>query len=184
MIHPFLIGDQIYLRPLEPGDARQITPWVNDPDVTCNLFIYKPMSLQQEEEFLAKLTKDGAIALGIALRSSDRLIGSAGLHDIDYKNGQCTFGILIGAKEEWGKGYGTEATRLFVDFAFGTLNLHRFWLHVYEYNVRGIRAYEKVGLQKEGTLRQARYHDGRYWDTYVMAILRQEWDARRSQKAG
>src|SRR5262245_10223627 len=131
MIHPFLIGDQIYLRPLEPGDARQMTPWVNDPEVTCNLLIYKPMSLHQEEEYLQKLTKDGAIALGIVLRISDRLIGCAGLHDIDYKNGQCSFGILIGAKEEWGKSYGTEATRLFVDFAFRTLNLHRFWLHVY-----------------------------------------------------
>jgi [ribosomal protein S5]-alanine N-acetyltransferase len=180
MIHPFLIGDQIYLRPLEPGDARQITPWVNDPEVTCNLLIYKPMSLCQEEEYLQKRTKDGAVVLGIALRASDRLIGSAGLHDIDYKNGQCNFGILIGAKEEWGKGYGTQATRLFVDFAFRTLNLHRFWLHVYEYNVRAIRVYEKVGFQKEGTLRQARYHDGRYWDTHVMAILRHEWDARRS----
>ena len=175
MIHPFLVGDKIYLRPLERDDARVITPWINDPEVTCNLLIYRPMSLHQEEEYLEKLGKSEDVPLGIVLRDGDRLIGSAALHNIDYKNGQCSFGIVIGVKEEWGKGHGTEATRLFVDFAFRTLNLHRVWLHVYEYNARAIRAYEKVGFQREGTLRQSRYHDGRYWNTLTMGILRSEW---------
>jgi RimJ/RimL family protein N-acetyltransferase len=117
--------------------------------------------------------------LAIALRESDKLIGGTGLHDLDWTNRHSGFGIFIGDKEEWGKGYGTQATQLVIDFAFARLNLHRVWLHVYEYNERGIRAYEKVGFQKEGILRQSRYFDGKYWDTIVMSILRPEWEARR-----
>ena len=66
-------------------------------------------------------------------------------------------------------------------YAFETLNLNRVWLHVYEYNERGIRAYEKVGFKREGVLRQDRYHAGRYWDTITMAILREEWETRKRQ---
>ncbi len=183
MNHPFLIGTKVYLRPLERGDARQLTPWINDPEVTRTMLIYRPMSLQQEEEYLDKIAKSDGFHLAIVVRETDTHIGGAGLHDIDWKNRQCGFGILIGAKEEWGKGYGAEATQLLVDFAFATLNLHRVWLHVYEYNQRGIRCYEKIGFRKEGTLRQSRYHDGKYWDTITMAILRPEWDERRRHSA-
>jgi RimJ/RimL family protein N-acetyltransferase len=55
------------------------------------------------------------------------------------------------------------------------LNLHRVWLHVYEFNPRAVRVYEKVGFRHEGRLRQAIFHDGRYWDTLVMGLLHAEW---------
>ena len=84
-------------------------------------------------------------------------------------------------KGSWGQGYGTEATRLVVQHAFATLNLNRVWLEVYEYNPRGLRAYEKVGFRKEGVKRQDNYRAGRYWDTIVMAILREEWDLNQPQ---
>jgi RimJ/RimL family protein N-acetyltransferase len=62
-----------------------------------------------------------------------------------------------------------------VGYAFETLNLNRIWLNVYEYNQRGVRAYEKVGFRREGVLRQDTFRDGRYWDTIAMAVLREEW---------
>jgi RimJ/RimL family protein N-acetyltransferase len=88
---------------------------------------------------------------------------------------------MLGEPEEWGKGYGSEATRLVLRYAFETLNLNRVWLHVYEYNERGLRAYEKAGFRREGRLRQEMFRDGRYWDTIVMGILRDEWLAARPQ---
>jgi RimJ/RimL family protein N-acetyltransferase len=59
--------------------------------------------------------------------------------------------------------------------------MNRVWLHVYEYNERGLRAYERVGFKREGVLRQHRYHEGRYWDTIVMGILREEWEVRKNE---
>src|SRR5438477_214806 len=80
------------------------------------------------------------VPLSIVLNATDRLIGVAGLHSINQKDRHAAFGISIGEKEEWGKGYGTEATRLIVGYAFETLNLNRVWLHVHAHNERGIRA--------------------------------------------
>jgi diamine N-acetyltransferase len=177
--NPFLIGTQVYLRPLELADAPTVAPWINDPDVRATLLMYRPINQQFEEGFIGTIYKsEHDLALGISLPRSDRLIGVVGLHQIDFKNSHAQFGMLIGEKQEWGKGYGTEATSLMVAYAFGTLNLNRVWLHVYSDNSRGIRAYERVGFQREGLLRQENYRDGRYGDTIAMAILRQEWAPR------
>lgn len=176
MQNPFLVGKQIYLRPLERADAATLLPWVNDSEITRHLLLYRPVSLTAEENFIDSLNENqDGIHLAIVLRDSDRLIGVCGLHKLDHKNRHASFGIFIGAKEEWGGGYGTEATRLIVNYAFATLNLHRVWLHVFEDNARGQRAYEKVGFQREGVLRQDFYREGRYWNTIVMGILREEW---------
>jgi RimJ/RimL family protein N-acetyltransferase len=175
---PFLVGPSIYLRPLEREDARTIVPWFNDPEVMRYLLRYRPLTLTEEEEFLKRMAQSETdLALGIVRKGEDRLIGATGFHHIDARCRHASFGILLGDKEAWGKGYGTEATGLMVGYAFETLNLNRVWLHVYEYNERGKRAYEKVGFRVEGRLRQDTFRDGRYWDTLVMGILRDEWRA-------
>lgn len=179
MKNPFLIGTRIYLRAMERADAPHCLAWFNHPEITRTLLAYRPINLRAEEEFIDKATQsEHDLVLGIVLKDGDRLIGGTGLHHLDFKNRHASFGITIGDKEEWGKGYGTEATGLMIQHAFETLNLNRVWLHVYEYNERGIRVYTKLGFEKEGVLRQDTYREGRYWDTIVMAILRQEWESR------
>jgi RimJ/RimL family protein N-acetyltransferase len=179
MINPFLIGESVYLRPLERLDAPAIVPWLNHPEVMRTIRIFRPLNLTAEEEHIERIQKsENAITLGIMVRSTDRFIGVAGLHEIDFKNRQTGYGIVIGEKDEWGKGYGAEVSKLLVGYAFRTLNLNRVWLHVYTNNERGMRCYPKAGFRQEGVLRQAYYQDGRYWDTITFAILRQEWDAQ------
>jgi RimJ/RimL family protein N-acetyltransferase len=150
-------------------------PWFNDQEVARTLLRNRPVNLRVEEAFIDKLYETDDVALGIAVREDDRLIGATGLHDIDVRCRHALFGIVIGIKTEWDKGYGTEAAALMVRHAFETLNLNRVSLKVFENNPRGMRAYEKVGFKREGVLRQEQYRDGRYWDTIVMGILREEW---------
>ena len=181
MINPFRIGTGIYLRPLEHADAPLLQQWINDPEVTRTLLAYRPINRAAEEQWLDDLYKtDRDVVLGIAIRASDALIGATGLHQIDYKNRHAQFGIMIGDRHEWRKGYGTDATTLMVAFAFDTLNLNRVWLHVYETNAYAIKAYEKVGFQQEGVLRQETFRNGRYHDTLAMAILRGDWETKRA----
>jgi RimJ/RimL family protein N-acetyltransferase len=183
MKNAFLIGTTVYLRPLEREDAERVVPWFNDATVIRSTLRYRPLSCRGEEEFLDRLaTSETDIAMGIVVRETEKLVGVTGFHGLDFKNRGAGFGIVIGEKEEWDKGYGTEATGLMIDYAFATLNLNRVWLHVIAYNERGIRAYEKVGFKKEGVLRQEHYREGRYWDTVTMAILREEWDTLRKGK--
>ena len=176
MQNPFLIGSATYLRPLERADAAVLLPWVNDPEVTRHLLLHRPVNLKAEEDYIDHLYEsEQDVHLGIVVRETDRLVGGCALHRIDAKNRCASLGIFLGAKDAWGHGHGTEATRLLVGYAFETLNLNRVWLHVFEDNERAIRCYEKVGFKREGLLRQDYYRAGRYWNTIVMGILREEW---------
>ncbi len=176
MIAPYIVGEKLYLRALEPVDAPVLKAWINDPEVTRNLTIWCPMQVSDEVAFIERTARDpNLIALGITLRDSDRLIGTVGFHPIDWKNRSASFGIEIGESSEWGKGYGYEATRLMVRHAFTRMNLNRVWLVVYENNPRGMRCYERAGFRREGVMRQYHFMDGRYWDAIHMAVLREEW---------
>jgi diamine N-acetyltransferase len=161
MKNAFLIGERIYLRPLEKSDAATLEAYINDPEVTRTLCVHRPMNLERELEFIERVAK----------AETDVVLG---LHRLDFKDRKAELGISIGAKEEWDKGYGTEAVRLMVRYSFLTLNLNRVYLRAIEHNARAIRVYEGVGFRKEGLLRQDCFRDGRYWDMVVMGILKEK----------
>ena len=175
MQSPILVGGRVYLRPVELADAPTLAPWFNDPDVARYLPTYRPLPVHAEEEFLRAAADRDKVLFGVALREDDRLVGVTGLEP-EFRCRGARFGITLGDKSVWGRGHGTEATALVLRYAFETLNLHRVWLHVYEYNDRARRVYEKLGFVHEGRLRQDTYRDGRYRDTLCMAILRPEWE--------
>jgi len=176
VIAPYIVGQKVYLRALEPADAPTLKVWINDPEVTRSLSVWRPMQVGDEVDFIERSSRDpSSITLGIALKEPDRLIGTIGLHQIEWKNRSANYGIEIGESAEWGKGYGFEATRLMVRHAFMRMNLNRVSLVVYEHNTRGIRCYERAGFRREGVMRQFQFMDGRYWDAITMAVLREEW---------
>jgi RimJ/RimL family protein N-acetyltransferase len=176
MNKPFLIGERLYLRPLEEEDIDRCLVWINDPEITATVALRFPFNRSREKEWFAALYKtDRDIPLAIVLKDGDRHIGNCGLHQIDYPNRCAQFGIMIGEKEEWDKGYASEASRLILDYGFDQLGLHRISLQVYAHNLRAQRVYEKLGFTREGVLRESYYRDGRYHDTVIMGILRSEW---------
>ncbi len=176
MQNPFYLGPRMYFRPLEREDAPRVAGFFNNPEVRRNLLRYRPLTVGQEVAFLERIaSSEQDVVLGVMLREGDRLTGLVGLHELDFRDRRASFGIALGEPSEWGKGYGSEATRMMMDYAFGTLNLNRVTLHVFEDNLAGIRAYEKAGFQREGVLRQHHYNEGRYVDTLAMGVLRSEW---------
>ena len=173
---PFLIGKRVYLRPLGGQDLDRCLRWVNDPEITPNLLLRFPISREREREWLeSKYKDDREIVLAIVLKDADRHVGNCGLHKIDYVDREAEFGILIGEKEEWGRGYAPEAARLLLDYGFRELNLHRIGLEVFSYNLRAQRVYEKVGFVREGIRRESHFSNGLFHDTIIMGILRTEW---------
>ena len=86
---------------------------------------------------------------------------------------------MIGEKECWGRGYGTDALRTLVRFGFEEMNLNRIALDVYDFNERAIASYLKTGFAEEGRRRKDIYRDGRYVDVVMMSVLRAEWEAAR-----
>lgn len=175
MQNPFLVGERVYLRPFEPEDAPRAASWMNDRRVTERLANYMPWSVSAERKVLADFISSEHIGLGVVLRQSDELIGASGLSSINHRDQIATFGIVIGFPEHWGKGIGTEVTRLVRDLGFEDLNLNRIELRVDVDNAAGIAAYERAGFRREGIRRQARFRKGTHVDEHMMAILREEW---------
>src|SRR5207245_9090670 len=115
------------------------------------------------------------IIFGVYLKNDSRLIGLVGLKEINYINQSAEFYIIIGDRSIWGKGYGTEATKLMFRYGFMELNLNRIQTQDMEENVGGWRADEKAGFKYEGTLRQAILRFGKYNDVRVYSMLRSEY---------
>ena len=175
-----IYGERIRLRALEREDLPKFVEWLNDPEVRENLFISHPLSMAQEEQWFEQMVKLPQFEqpLCIEVRGKDgwHLIGNLSLMDINQTHRYAELGIVIGDKEFWNQGYGTEAITVLVNHAFKQLNLHRVYLRVYATNPRGVRCYEKVGFRHEGTQRETIFKDGRYIDMHMMSILSSEWD--------
>lgn len=107
----------------------------------------------------------------------DRLIGDVGLDGIHWNHRDTYLGIGLDNREDWGKGYGSDAMQLVLNYAFTELNLYRVTLNVFEYNPRAIHVYEKLGFVYEGRLRRCLNREGKRWDMLYMGITREEWSA-------
>lgn len=187
---PIIRGEHVYLRAAERSDIPTFVRWFNDARVLQHLAMRAPMSEAAESGWFDRmLAAQGSsdYHFVVCLRADDRAIGTIGLHGIDWPNGVAEFGIALGEPSEWGKGFGTDATRAISDFAFGELRLERLSLLVYADNDRARRVYEAAGFQLEGTMRRALYQRGERLDVHVMGLLRDDWASlphRRSWEDG
>ena len=177
---PIIRGEQVFLRASEREDVPLFVSWLNDADVLRNLSMFVPMSDAGEAAWFDRmLAAQGKTDYHfvICLLADARPIGTIGLHGLDLQNGSAEFGIAIGEKAEWNKGYGTDALRAICDFGFGVVRLERIGLYVYAGNDRARRSYEKAGFTHEGILRRAHFARGEHLDVHVMSLLRDEWSA-------
>ena len=178
--NPVIRSQRLYLRPAERADLPVFVGWFADAETTRNLAVRAPFSLAMEEKWFGQVVEGQGKShyhFVICVLPDGRPIGTADLRNIDLENGRAEFGISIGEKDEWNKGYGTEALGAICDFGFGALRLERISLEVYQDNARAIRSYEKAGFRHEGRLRHAHFSEGRHCDVLVMALLRDEWQA-------
>lgn len=179
-----LEGKLVNLRALEPGDVDREFQWVNDREVTRYLTIRYPMAKGEEERWLTTRPANDFANTVFAIETKDGVhIGNCGLHDGQPENRKASLGIMIGNRDYWSNGYGSDAIITLLRFAFHEMNMNRVWLHVYEFNERAQACYKKCGFVVEGTLRENSYREGRYINTITMGILRSEFDALHGGEA-
>lgn len=169
-----LEGELIRLRAKEPGDAEHFYRWINDPDVTRYLAARYPYSMAQEREFVAGTVTYNDASFAVVTLADDRLIGNVTLRNAKPENRSADLGLMIGEKELWGRGYGTDALRTACRFGFEVMNLHRIELEVLSEHTTARKLYERVGFREEGVRRDAHFKFGRYFDSVVMSVLEGE----------
>ncbi len=169
-------GEKIYLRPIDLSDVDLFCDCINSLDIRYTFFTSFPTNRSRQEELLKNLYKEkDYIPFAIVVKETDEAVGVTAFHRMDLVSRAAIFSIIITDSKHWGKGYGSEATKLMVKYGFDVLNLNRIQLHVFAENDRGVKAYEKAGFVKEGLLREAMYHNNQYCDFYVMGLLRKNY---------
>ena len=175
-----LKGKSVLLRPFKRADISYFLKWFNDPEVVQYLNMYLPMTEMGEEKFIEELGTTRARSMALFVievieGTSTKPIGNCGLEGIDSKDRNAIFGIIIGEKDYWSKGYGAEAARLLINYGFEQLNLHRISSAAIVFNERSIKLHKKLGFQEEGRLRQVMFRNGQYHDRVEFGMLREEW---------
>ncbi len=173
-----IVGEKVALGPLRKDLVPTYLRWFNDYGTMRTLGIMPvPLTLEQEEKWYenAISRRDTDIAFTIYEKATERPIGNVDFHEIDHRNRTAEFGIAIGEPDARGKGYGTEATQLMLDYAFTALGLHNVMLLVFAYNLAGIRAYSNAGFRQFGRRRESKFMGGKYWDVIHMECLATEW---------
>jgi RimJ/RimL family protein N-acetyltransferase len=172
----------------EPPDlmAKAYVKWDRDSE-QHRLADSDPAQLWSEKklkEFIEKSAERKLVSFRFAIHTlaEDILIGGVGFWVSSFANADAMLGISIGEREYWGKGYGTDAMRLAVQYAFLELNLRRVTLGLHSYNERALKSYQKVGFKMEGRMRGEGIRDGVRFDSLWMGILREEWFALQEAK--
>ena len=175
----FRKGNKVILRPILEEDLPSFLIWLNDPEVSRFIGKPIPISFEQEKEWFLNLSKDsGKINLAIVDAEKNLLIGNIDVHNINCISAIGTTGTIIGNKDYWGKGYGTEAKMLFLEFLFHQLNLRKIYSEVIGFNERSIKYSLKCGYVQEAIFPKHYYKDGQYWDKVVLALYREQWEER------
>ena len=170
-----LKAEHVALTPLGTDDLPALMSWINEREQELFNAPYKPVHESQHQAWFEGIqARNDVVIFGIRLLQDRKLIGSCQLHSVDHVHRSAELQIRIGNTSQRGRGYGLEAVRLLLEFAFNDLNLHRVYLHVFSTNTAAIRLYEKAGFKKEGMLREAAHINGKYIDVAVMGILRDE----------
>ena len=174
-----ITGEQVALGPLRRDLLPLYQKWINDFEVTRTLlFPLRPMTWEVEEDWYRWAAGPAdAVFFTIYERETLRPIGTTDLRDIDHRLRRASFGIMIGEKDCWGRGFGTETVRLMLDYGFTALGLHNIMLTTQSFNERGIHAYLRAGFKEIGRRREAHWLGGRAHDVVYMDCLATEFQS-------
>ena len=184
ILNRLLCGDQVRLTAMAADDLPTVARWFSNTRL-LRLYDARPASPKSEAElaqWLEQIQKDkNTFAFTIRSLQGDDLVGYLELDGILWAHGVSGFSIVIGDQADWAKGYGSEAARLALAFAFDELNLHRITATVFDYNDRSIALFEKLGFQREGAFREFVFRDDQRYDMLLYGLLRHEWRAQSHQ---
>lgn len=177
-----LTGELVRLRELRDDDLPDLISWWQDPDQaifqTSGPVHPKPADTLAETFRTWSRNTETDLGLSVVAKDSGSFLGHVALYGASVRSRCATFAIVIGPAHQ-GKGFGTDAVRTVLRYAFTELGLHRVELTANGYNERALATYARCGFVEEGRHRESVYRDGSWHDLVLMGILAREWRAAR-----
>ncbi|GLV53629.1 acetyltransferase [Dictyobacter sp. S3.2.2.5] len=172
-------GEKVALGPIRRDQVALFYRWANDFNVLRTLHIPRPSTFEENMAFFEGDVENEKRRTEVHFTVYERTtlipIGRVDLAEISHRDRRAEFGIEIGEASYRGRGFGTEATRLMLDYAFTGLGLHNVGLYTWEYNLAAQAAYKKAGFREVGRRRQAKFMGGKFWDIVYMDCLATEF---------
>lgn len=169
-------GEKVRLRAYKEEDIPLATKFANDRELKKLLVtnIPFPMTNWEEESWIKsqKSNDNGQYNFAIEDIETGKYIGGCGIQNVNWLSRVALVGIMIGDKDYWGKGYGTDAMKTLVTFIFNNMNINKIRLSTFSFNERAIKSYKKCGFTVEGVLKNEIFKDGKYYDEIIMSIFK------------
>ena len=170
-----LIGENIILRPVEKEDLESFNTWRNSLDIKNQALLHPfPVTKELDEDWFNNIANDKSnkTVFFTIIDKSNNVLGYTFLNAINWINRNCYFGIIIGDKNQQGKGIGKETLSLVTKYAFNNLNLNKITLEVVANNKVAIKFYKSFGFIKEGELKKHTFIDGKYENVKILSFFK------------
>lgn len=169
-------GEKVCLRAYRDEDILKAISFINDREL--KKFLTKqipfPTTIWEEEEWIQSQRGDESGEYNFAIEDikTKKYIGGCGIHKVNWVARVAEVGIMIGDKNYWGKGYGTDAMKVLMKFVFEEMNMNKIRLSTFSFNERAIKCYKKCGYEVEGVLKNEVFKEGKYYDEIIMSAFR------------
>jgi RimJ/RimL family protein N-acetyltransferase len=184
--------NKVVLTGLQLQNLDQFRRWRNDPLLRRYFREFRELTDDMQHDWYEKRVKGNQNQFDFEIHAwnslcfntnpeSWMLLGHTSLNYVNWTNRTAEFGIYIGEKQYRNGGYGSDALRALLSYGFDTLNLNRIWCEVFSNN-DAIQVYRHLGFKDEGTLRHHHYDEGKYWDSYMLGMLKSEWEEMKNVK--
>ena len=176
-----LNGNIVYLKKLDKEYTEEY--WENFKNTSIETMIFtgsaQAFNKTEIENYIDRVAADSdRVDFLIFSKQDNKIVGEVVINEVDRNNRCGNIRVLINRKEDFSKGYGTEAMILALNYGFGMFNLHRIELEAYPFNNRAIHVYEKIGFKREGLRRDGAYYNHKYYDMITMSFLENEFRER------
>ena len=173
---PTLTGQRVTLKPLTASDMHYVVKWYSDPEILRLNCEMEPWTQEKYAQWYRNICTDAnKVWFTIVVNENQRVIGDAGLLRMFTPWKTTDMSVSIGEKDMWGLGYGTDAGRRLLQYAFDDLRFHRVAINVESCNTRALRFWIGLGFQQEGIARESYYYDGQHSDFIMMSMLEEEY---------
>ena len=178
-------GEKVILRAFEKEDIKKFHKAFNNYELQklLNPRTILPITYEEEEKMINEFSqdKDKKFIFSIVTKKDKKLIGSCSCEQMDHKNRTAIGGIAIMNKKDWGKGYGSDAIKVFLNIMFNEVNMRKLTYYTYSYNERALECYKKIGFKEEGRLKEHIYREGKYHDVIFMSFFKKDFKYYQSQ---
>lgn len=174
---PILLSNRLILKTLNKDFLSQkYVDWMNDPEVIKYLSSGGDYTIKILEKFLKQIDKNTTLFWAITLKKNNKHIGNIKIDSFDKVNFHCEYGIMMGDKSEWGKGYAKEASKIVIEYCFNNFKLRKINLGVLESNLAALNLYNKLNFKMEAKLIDHVFHRKKFENVIRMAIFNNNFD--------